>query len=61
MHILMLIILAMAGVAAIRNVTTLHEETLDHESAARWTEALTCYSQMLQADPDLLSNHTGTH
>lgn len=49
----------MAGVAAIRHKTSLFEETLDHESAGRWTEALTCYSQFLMEEPEILSYHEG--
>jgi hypothetical protein len=50
---------AMAGVAAIRHRTSLREETLDHESAGRWAEALTCYSLSLQSSPDELMYHQG--
>eukprot|EP01134_Creolimax_fragrantissima_P003020 CFRG3020T1 len=49
----------MAGVAAIRERTSLAEETLDHECAGRWTSALTCHSQFLRTDNENLKHHLG--
>ncbi|KNC70137.1 hypothetical protein SARC_17339, partial [Sphaeroforma arctica JP610] len=49
----------MAGVAAIREKTSLSEETLDHESAGRWTSALTCHTQALITENDSLTHTLG--
>ena len=51
----------MAGVAAMRHKTSLPEETLDHESAGRWNDALTCYAQFLEDASDNLSYHQGVY
>ena len=43
----------MAGVAALRTVTSLDESLLDHRAGGRWAQVLTCYEVARQTREDL--------
>lgn len=49
----------MSGLAALRPSTSTAQLRRDCESAAKWSEALTCYEQALQAEPEAAELHVG--
>jgi serine/threonine-protein kinase ATR len=42
----------LAGVAKIRENTTLKQRILDFENAGKWSDALSCYDQVISLDPE---------
>ncbi len=50
----------MKGLSHLRHyVPSLQERIKDFESESNWSEALNCYEQGLQVEPDRLEYHTG--
>eukprot|EP00897_Mesotaenium_endlicherianum_P000569 jgi/Mesen1/10512/ME000083S10013 len=48
----------LAGLAQLRSSTSLEDEMLINEKSGNWAQALTCYEQALQMEPQSVSRHS---
>ena len=50
----------MKGIVSLRSTApSLPEQIMDYETRGAWTDALTCYEQLLQTEPEKVAHHQG--